>query len=198
MAKTKIIFLRIIVFILVFAGVVFAIIYFMSANTFYDVHDTVTNIRVWLDTNQNGKRENSETFLPSVCVWGGYASEFQDMGGWQYFCSHPYFETDSNGLWSEFFAGGSCPEIYNVINPPENYFPTTPTIVNGCLAEFGLSQEKPKVEIKSQDVGQYLEKESQKEITIFRVKTGIIVLFIFVFASFVSFKTIRPVKTKPA
>ena len=196
MARAKIIVLRIIAFFLVFAGVVFAINYFMSENPFYVAHDAGANIKVWLDTNGNGKRENNEPFLPNVCVWAGYASSFQSLGGWQYICSHPYFSTDSSGIWSEFFAGGSCPEIYNAINPPENYFPTTPTIANGCSVEFGLSQEKPTVEIKSQDVGLYLEKESQKETTIFRVKIGIVVLLISVFAGFVSFKIIRPVKAK--
>ena len=196
MAKAKIIVLRIIVFLLVFAGVVVAINYFMSDNPFYVAHDAGANIKVWLDGNGNGKRENNEPFLPNTCVWAGYASSFQSLGGWQEICNKQYFSTDLSGAWSEFFAGGSCPEIYNAINPPQNYFPTTPTIVNGCSVEFGLSQEKPSLEIKSQDVELYLEKASQKETTTFRVKTGIVVLLIFVFAGLVSLKTIRPVKIK--
>lgn len=196
MATAKIIALRIIVFFIVFASVVVAINYFMSDNPFYVAHDAGANIKVWLDTNGNGKRENNEPFLPNTCVWAGYASSFQSLGGWQEICNNQYFSTDPSGAWSEFFAGASCPEIYNAINPPQNYFPTTPTIVNGCSVEFGLSQEKLSFETKSQDVGLYLEKESQKEITTFRVKTSIVVLSISVFAGLVSFKTIRPVKAK--
>jgi len=196
MARAKIIVLRIFVFFIVFAGIAFAINYFMSENPFYIAHDAGANIKVWLDTNGNGKRENNEPFLPNICVWAGYASSFQSWSGWQEICNNQYFSTDSSGSWSEFFAGGSCPEIFNAINPSGNYYPTTPTIVNGCSAEFGLSQEKPSIEIKSQDVGLYLEKESQKETTIFRLKIGIVVLLIFVFAGFVFFKIIRPVKAK--
>jgi len=59
-----------------------------------------------------------------------------------------------------------------------------------------LISRKPSFEIKLQDVGLYLENESHKETTISRVKMGIVVLSIFVFAGFVSFKTIRPVKAK--
>jgi hypothetical protein len=196
MARVKIIGLRIIVFLLVFAGVVFAINYFVSNNPFYVAHDAGANIKVWLDTNANGKRENNEPFLPNVCVWAGYASSFQSLGGWQKICDSQYFSTDTGGAWSEFYAGGSCQEIYNAINPSENYFPTTPTLVNGCSVEFGLSQEKPSFEIKSQDIGLFLEKENQKETMILRVKIGIVALLTSAFAGFVSFKTVRPVKAK--
>ncbi len=196
MAKAKIIVLRIVMFFLVFAGVVVAINYFMSENPFYVAHDAGANIKVWLDSNGDGKQNNNEPFLPNVCVWAGYASMFQTLDAWKGICKNQYFMTDSGGTWSEFFAGGSCAEIYNAINPPEDYFPTTPTIVNGCSAEFGLSQEEPMIEIQSQEVGLYLQKESQKETTIFRIKTGVIILLISAFAGFVSFKTIRPVRAK--
>jgi hypothetical protein len=193
MAKAKIIILRIIVFFLVFAGAVFVIIYFIYNNPSNVAYDADANIKVWLDSNRNGIRENNEPFLPDVCVWAGYAYEFQSMGGWQEICSRQYFSTDSNGTWSDFFAGGKCLEIFNAVNPPGNYFPTTPTIANGCSAEFGLSQEKPVIEIKSQDAGLYLAKENQKEEAIHYVKAGIVILLISVFAGFVSFKTIRSV-----
>jgi hypothetical protein len=196
MAKAKIILSRIIVFFLVFAGAVIAISYFMNENPFDVPHDAGANIRVWLDSNGNGKKDNDEPFLPNVCVWAGYASSFQALGAWEEICKKQYFMTDFDGAWSEFFAGGSCPEIYNAINVPENYFPTTPTIVNGCSVEFGLAQEKPTFEIQSPDAGLYLQQESQGEITTFRVKTGIVVLLISVFAGFVSFKTIRLGKAK--
>jgi hypothetical protein len=196
LAKIKIIVLRLIVFFLVFVGVVVAINYFMSENPFYVAHDSVVNILVWLDTNGNGKREINEPFLPNICIWAGYASDFQYLGGWQEICSSQYFSTDSSGAWSNFFAGGSCPEIYNAIKLPEDYFPTTPTVANGCSVEFGLSQEKPTVEIKSQDVGHYLGKESQKERIILGVILGSVILLISVFSGFVSFKTIRPAKAK--
>lgn len=196
MAKAKIIVLRLIVFLLVFACVVVAINYLISENPFYVAHDAEANIKVWLDTNGNGTREISEPFLPHVCVWAGYASSFQSLGDWQEICDNEYFSTDSSGGWSDFFAGGRCPEIYNAINPPQSYFPTTPTIVNGCSVEFGLSQKKPSFEIKLQDVGLYLDKKSQMETTLNRVKTGIVVLLISVFAGFVSFKIVSPTKAK--
>ena len=196
MAKAKIILSRIIVFFLFFAGAIVAISYFMSENPFYVPHDAGANIRVWLDSDGNGKKDNDEPFLPNVCVWGGYASSFQSLGAWEEVCKKQYFMTDSDGAWSEFFAGGSCTEIYNAINLPENYFPTTPTIVNRCSVEFGLAQEKPPFEIQSPDVGLSLQQESQEELTIFRVKTAVVLLLISVFAGFVSFKTIRLVKAK--
>jgi hypothetical protein len=196
MAKAKIIVSRIIVFFLVFAGIVVAINYFMSENPFFVAHDAGANIKVWLDSNGDGKRDNDEPFLPNICVWAGYSSSFQSSGGWEEICKKQYFMTDSGGARSEFFAGGSCAEIYNAINPPENYYPTTPTVVKGCSVEFGLSQEKTRSEIQSQDVWLYLQKERQKEITIFRVKTGVVVLLISVFAGFVSFKTIRSARAK--
>jgi len=52
------------------------------------------------------------------------------------------------------------------------------------------------VEIKSQDAGSYLAKLHQKEETITYTKTGLLILLISVFAGFVAFKTIRPVKAK--
>ncbi len=196
MAEAKIIVLRIIVFLLVFVSVVVAINYFMSADPFYVAHDAGASIRVWLDINGNGKRDIDEPSLPNVCVWAGYASSFQTLATWEEICKKQYFMTNARGEWFEFFAGGSCGEIYNVINPPEHYFPTTPTIVNGCFAEFGLSQEKPTFEIQSPDVGPYLQKENQKEIMIFRMKTGLAIALISFFAGFVSFKIIRPARSK--
>ena len=196
MAKAKIIILRIIVFCLVFAGAVVAINYFMSESPFYVPHDAGSSIRVWLDTNSDGERDNDEPSLPNICVWAGYYSSFQSLGAWEEVCKKQYFMTDSSGTWSEFFAGGSCTEIYNAIHPPENYFATTPIVVNGCSAEFGLSREKPTFEIQSPDVGLYLQKESERETTIFRLKTGIFTVLIAVFAGFVSFKTIRPAMSK--
>ena len=196
MVRVKIIVLRIIVFFLVFAGVVAIIVYFTSERPFYGAHDAGADIQVWMDTNGNGKREDTEPFLPNVCVWAGYASSFQSLADWKGICNNPYFLTDSNGAWSEFFPGGTCPEIYNIINPPENYLPTTPTIVNGCFAEFGLSQVKPIIEIKSQDASQFLQQENRKEIMIYRIKVGIVILLISIFAGFVSFKTISSEQTK--
>ena len=183
-------------FLIVFAGTVVSISYFNSKNPFYVAHDAGANIKVWLDADRDGKRDNDEPFLPNVCVWAGYASSFQSLGTWQKICHDPYFVTDSGGTWSEFFAGGRCGEIYNAIHPPENYFPTTPTIVNGCSAEFGLSQGKPLFEIQSPIVEQYLQQEKRKEITIFRTKIGLAIISISVFAGFVSLKITRPVKSE--
>jgi hypothetical protein len=194
MTKTKVFVLRFFVFLLVFAATVFTIIYVASNNHFGAFHDAGASIIVWQDTNGNGKRENNEPFLRNICVWAGYSSGFQYRGGWQEICNDKYFTTDSSGAWSDFFAGGSCSEIYNAVNPPENYFPTTPTIAKGCSAEFGLSKERPTVEIISQDIEQYLEKEDQKETTMSWVKFGIVVLLISVFSGFVSFKIIHPVR----
>src|SRR5215217_3960407 len=156
MEKAKIIVLRTIVFLLVFAGIVAAINYFMSKTPFYVAHDAGSNIQVWLDTNGDGKHDNEEPLMPNVCVWAGYASSFQTLGAWDEICNKQHFRTDASGTWSEFFAGGNCTEIYNAINPPENYFPTTPTVANGCSAEFGLSQVKPSFEIQLPDVRQSL------------------------------------------
>jgi hypothetical protein len=75
-------------------------------------------------------------------------------------------------------------------------FPTTPTVANGCVVEFGLSQEKPMIEIKSQDAGLYLAKKLQKEKAISNTKAGLLILLISAFAGFISFKIIRPVKAK--
>jgi len=102
MAKTKIIILRIVVFLLVFVGTAFVINYFMSENPPL-LYDSEANIRVWLDSNRNGVRENNEPFLSNICVWAGYASQFQYLGGWQKICSNQYFLSDSSGAWSHFF-----------------------------------------------------------------------------------------------
>lgn len=194
MAKAKIIVLRIFVFLLVFIGIVAFIIEYPV----YKLGDAGAGIIVWLDMNENGVREDDEPLLPNVCVWGGYAPSFQAAGGWQGICDRQYYLTDSDGTWGEFFPGGSCSEIYNAINPPENFFPTTPTVANGCFVEFGLSQEKPVLEVESQDAGLYFEKERRKEEIIHGVKIGGIVLLISAIAGLVSFIIVRPDKVKPA
>ncbi len=204
MSKVKIIILRIIVFCLVFVSEVLAIIYFTDENFTskdYIYFDSITTVNVWLDVNENGKRENDEPFMPNVCVWAGNDLEVNAFDSWQEYCSNEYFLTDSNGAWHELVAGVGCSEVWNTVNVPENYFPTTPTIANGCEVEFGLSQEKPAFEI--QDGGLYLtERLREKEVIynknkrISDIKNGLLILLTSVFAGFVSFKTIRPVKAK--
>ena len=199
MENVKIIILRIIIFVLVFTGLLIPNFYFMVEDPFYlKQQPIVSTIKVWLDTNGNGKRESNEPHLPNICVWAGDAWSFQILGGWQNICYFPDSSTYLSGARGYFLIGDSCSKIYNAINPPKDYFPTTPTIVKGCSAEFGLSKEKPLVEMKQQDVGLYLAKESQNEDTILNVKIGVGILLISLSAGFVSFKGLVRLRQKRA
>ena len=190
MTKIKLYILRFIVFLLIFALMVFVINYFMSENPFYMMaHDAGASIQVWLDANGDGQKGEDESFLPDVCVWAGYASSSEPR--WNEMCEGSGYLTDKNGAWSQFFPGGSCKEIYTAVNPPENYFPTTPVIVHGCNAEFGISQEKPASASQAINIGEYLQREVKKEVVIGWTKIGIAAVLVSVFAGFLSVKIVR-------
>jgi hypothetical protein len=196
MKKAKIITLRFIVFFISFAGFILALEYFLTQRDFAVVHDAGAFVRVWHDLNADGIRDNNEPPLSNVCVWGGYASSYRLFRSWSDICKNQYFMTDSNGEWSEFFAGGRCSEIYILVNPPAGYRPTTPLTVNSCSAEFGFVPSDV-TEIQQLDWKQYLQELNEKEILVSRLKLGIEMVMSSVFAVFVSMKIIRPVKAKP-
>lgn len=197
MSNVKFIILRCLVFLLVFAVMIFIVTTFLiSGNSLYS-GDSGANIKVWLDKNGNGKQDKDEPFLPNICVWAGYASSPQNQyiyslfSNWQEICKNQWHMTDQNGAWENFFAGGSCTEIYSAIHPPDGYFPTTEVVVNGCMAEFGLTQERPINEIQLINVEEYLQKQYQKERTVFWLKIGLALMSVSIFAGFVSIKIIR-------
>jgi hypothetical protein len=104
--------------------------------------------------------------------------------------------SDSNGGWSEFFAGGECDELYSAVNPPIGYHPTTPVVVNECSAEFGFISDGSANTAYSIDVRQYLQErsvqEERNEDVALWLTLGISFILISVFAGFVTFKLIRP------
>jgi hypothetical protein len=102
MGKIRTLVLQFIVFLLVFVGVI-AVIHIISERHFFGVHDAGAYVKVWLDTNGDGNRDNDEPFLPNVCVWAGYASSYQLFSSWQEICEERFFRTDSSGEWSDFF-----------------------------------------------------------------------------------------------
>ena len=176
----KALIIRIIVIFLVIAGAVAAIAYFMGDESpFYYAHDAGANVTVWLDTNGNGKQDGDEPFLPNVCVWGGYLSDFQSLGGWQEICQDKYSLTDESGGWSEFYAGGTCDEIYIAAQPPKGYRPTTPLVVNGCNAEFGFAPSDPTSKIPGPDIAQYLQQRNTEVLLrVIEVITGLALVII--------------------
>lgn len=195
MGFLKTLVMRNVTFLLVFVGTVFVINYWINKNPFHVAVDASVSIKVWNDKNGDGIKEARESFMPNVCVWGGYASEFTD---WWKICESEYYLSDSNGNWSKFVAGGECDELYSAVNPPSGYRPTTPVVVNECLAEFGLISDDSANTAYSMDVGQYLQErwakeESNEEVALW-LTLGISFVLISVFAGFISFKLVRPLK----
>jgi len=196
MGFLKTLVLRIVTFLLVFMGTVFVVNYWINNNPFHVSVDAVASIKVWNDENGDGKIEEGEPFMPNVCVWGGYASDFTD---WRKICESEYFVSDSNGGWSEFFPGGECDELYSAVNPPIGYRPTTPVVVNGCSVKFGLVlNDSANTAAMPVNVGQYLQemkaREEGNENVVFWLTLVVGFVLISVFASFISFKLIRPLK----
>ena len=139
-------------------------------------HDAGAYINAWLDANGDGKQNNNEPSLPNVCVWGGYGYQFSS---WDEICNSEYFVTDSGGKWSEFFAGGSCDQIYIAAKPPQGYRPTTPLIVNGCWSQFGFIPSNSTPESLSPDVKQFMQQEDDKRLKTNFLQVGIgTVLFV--------------------
>lgn len=198
MAKVNFFILRFLIFWLVFVGTLFVINYFMSNFQFGPVSDAGASITVWLDTNGDGKKDNNEPFMPNVCFWAGYITYDQNeynqppFSNWKEYCNKQDNMTDINGSWSEFLPGGNCIDYYIVINPPNNYFPTTPTFVNNCGAEFGLSQQIDKSRRSSKNVGQYLQYQVEKKRLIEWVKIIAFLALVSIFSGYVTVKIIQP------
>jgi hypothetical protein len=198
MAKVNFFILRFLIFWLVFAGTLFVINYFMSNFHFGAVGDAGASIKVWLDTNGDGKKDNNEPVLPNVCFWSGYITYYESdynhppFNNWKEFCNNRANTTDTDGAWSEFLPGGNCTDYYNVINPPGNYFPTTPVLVNDCNAEFGLSQGKATSKTPSINVGQYLQNQVEKKRILEWIKIITFLVSVSLFSGFITVKIIRP------
>lgn len=182
--------------ILILAAVVCVLVFIFSPDLLIVLHDASAHITVWLDENGNGVHEDNEPFLPDICIYGGYGYEFQDNVGWEGICNRTYHLTDASGTWDEFFPGGTCREIINAINVPEGYYPTTPTIAKGCVAAFGISQEKPPVEIEQEDLAQFLDRENQRAAVIFLVKTGCLLLASLLMAVYFILAITRPITSR--
>ncbi|HUI88797.1 MAG TPA: hypothetical protein VLX61_08730 [Anaerolineales bacterium] len=195
MANVKTVVLRFLVFLFVFVATScvtgLAFYYFSTIYPIpfaYEEHDAGASIEVWLDANGNGIWDNNEPAVPNTCVWAGYLNSFTN---WQDICNGEGYKTDTQGVWGDFFPGGTCEEIYNAVNIPNGYFPTTPTVVIGCTAEFGLAQEKPTSTMQSAQFLKDIQKIQENEYTIHRLELVAVMILILIFAGFVSIKVIR-------
>jgi hypothetical protein len=91
----------------------------------------------WEDTNCNGVRDGDESSLAGVCVWASLDAGEPTPSPEE--CADAQFQTDISGLYGGyFFAGASCNDVYIFAQAPEGFCPTTDTVVNDCVGEFGF------------------------------------------------------------
>lgn len=168
-------------------------------------HDAGAVATVWLDKNGDGRRDANEPPMEGVCAWADTTPRaFGDQqisrmcGG-----PDPNWHTDSSGQWPprsssggiNFFAGATCDDVYIYIKPPENYQATTPLIVNGCEAQFGIAPvgaSTPTANARYEDYTQPLEAKQQTRQFIAALPIIIVIIGVIVLAVLASVKLVRP------
>jgi hypothetical protein len=92
----------------------------------------------WEDTNCNGVRDSNEAPLAGVCLWASLDAGEPTPSPEE--CANEHLQTDSKGRSDgEFFAGASCNDVYIFAQAPDGFCPTTDTVVNDCIGEFGFA-----------------------------------------------------------
>jgi hypothetical protein len=113
--------------------------------------DSSASVIAWVDANGNGVRDPGEKPLPGVCVYvipspsepaPEQAAEFcknsDDLWTTDYLGQWPHADDKVGGI--NFFAGSKCSDLWILTVPPKGYEPSTPSIVNGCQADFGFRE----------------------------------------------------------
>jgi hypothetical protein len=99
-------------------------------------------VEVWFDSNGNGRKDVNESPLAGVCVWDQPWLHVPDEKEVTEICGSLCYQTDDSGKWEgDFHAGQACDDFYVFAKPPEGYRPSTPPVVNYCVAEFGFVLE---------------------------------------------------------
>jgi hypothetical protein len=101
--------------------------------------DAAAQASVWEDANCDGQRGEDEVPLYGVCVWAA-GSPYSAVPQASY-CAYSQGQTNSQGYWSDFtqYYGG-CGDIFIFIRTLDGFQPTTDTVVNDCVADFGLAR----------------------------------------------------------
>ena len=162
----------------------------------FGARDAGAYVEVWLDEDGDGQRSNEEPPLEGICVWAGYASyPFEDntspyFSNWEEISQKEFYRTDASGEWGDFFPGGTCNEIHMLVKPPEGYQHTNPLAVNGCYAEFGLTQDNSLSTVPIMSAEDYLRRQVVQE----KLKRTLVLLSVAAITAVVSVKLVHPRK----
>ena len=101
----------------------------------------------WFDEDGDGQRDPGESPLAGVCIWAGtilspYGEPWllrKCAADYGYGLSGASGQWPANRQWLPFFAGAHCSDVHIYAVSPPGYYATTPLVVNGCDAQFGLN-----------------------------------------------------------
>ena len=93
----------------------------------------------WHDVNCDGQQDGGEVPLAGVSICSVQRLDSPEASPDQCFIDGA--QTDSEGRWWTWVAGGGCESIFVLVQTPDGFEPTTNTVSNDCVAEFGFAQE---------------------------------------------------------
>ena len=101
--------------------------------------DSGVFVFTWHDTDCDGQQDDGE--VPLVGIPFCLVDRLDSPDASPDKCFVEGAQTDSEGRWSTFVSGGGCGSMFVLVQTPGGYEPTTDTVSNDCVADFGFAQK---------------------------------------------------------
>lgn len=100
------------------------------------LRDAAAVASAWEDSNCNGIWEQeTERPLADVCIWADGQPNPNPPA-----CAQPATRSSSAGGWQDFsHSYPTCQDVFIHAQAPDGFAPTTDTITNDCVAQFGFA-----------------------------------------------------------